>query len=131
MGTVLVIDDDRLLRESLIELVGDLGCTGIGAADGDKALSFFAHNSCDLIVSDVDMPDMSGFEFLARLQNLALCAAPGSTLAVMAQPPLIFISARADQQLEVAAQSAGAACLFPKPVPLSQFTQAVSALLRL
>ena len=119
MGTILVVDDDRLLRESLMELISDLGCLGIDAADGNKALQLFMQHSFDLVVSDVDMPDMSGFELLARLQDLGSLA------------PLILVSARADEQLSQAAQTAGATCLFPKPVPVQAFRQTVSTLLRL
>lgn len=119
MPTVLVVDDDRLLRESLGEVLSDLGCDGDDASDGDQALKLFAQRTYDLVVSDVDMPDMSGFELLSRLQLQAW------------QPPLIFLSARADRQLGNAAQSAGASFLFPKPVPLAAFTALVRELLHL
>lgn len=120
MSTIMVVDDDRLVRESLCELLDDLGCTSIPAGDGHQALSYLQGQWCDLIVSDVDMPDISGFEFLARLQRQC---------APRRHPPLIFLSARADDMLRNAAQAAGAAQLFAKPLPIQEFSSAVRALL--
>ncbi|TVR12424.1 MAG: response regulator [Planctomycetota bacterium] len=120
MSTILVIDDDRLVRESVCELLDELGCASIPVCDGHQALSHFQGQWCDLIVSDVDMPDISGFEFLARLQRQC---------APRQHPPLIFLSARADDMLRHAAQAAGAAQLFAKPLPVGDFSRTVRALL--
>ncbi|TVR40117.1 MAG: response regulator [Planctomycetota bacterium] len=123
MNTILVVDDDRLLRESLIELLDDLGCHSLDAANGDSALALFDLHACDLVISDVDMPDMSGFELLARLRLPQRQRAQTT--------PLIFLSARADDQLSRAAHAAGAVGLFPKPVPVAGFTSALRGLLNL
>lgn len=116
--TVLVVDDDRLVRDSLCEVVMDLGAEATGSRDGSAALAWAQTHVCDLVVSDVDMPGMSGFELLARLQDLR----PGP-------PPVVLMSARADELLSRQATSAGAVTLLPKPVPTAAFTALINRLL--
>lgn len=116
---VLVVDDDRLCRESLCEALAELGCD---VDDADRGLTAFARLQTgrrDLVVSDVDMPDISGFELLARLRQAHITC------------PAILVSARADAELQRAAQAAGAAGLLAKPVAMQPFTLLVSQVLRL
>jgi CheY-like chemotaxis protein len=120
MGTqVLVVDDDRLSRESLCEALAELGCQ---VDDADRGLAAFARLSTgrrDLVVSDVDMPDISGFELLARLRRASIAC------------PTILVSARADAELSRAAAEAGATALLAKPVAMGRFTLLVSQVLHL
>ena len=115
--SVLVVDDDKLIRESLCELLGDLGCRVTGADRGLRAIEFLRQSRRDLLVSDVDMPDISGFELLSRLRREELLC------------PTVLISARADEGMAEAARDAGAMGLFPKPVALPRFRHFISAML--
>ncbi|MBA3709533.1 MAG: response regulator [Planctomycetes bacterium] len=107
--TIVVADDDRLLRESLCDALSDLGCNARAAGNGSQAIEFLSGSPCDLLLSDVDMPDMSGFQLLSWVsQHHPL--------------PMILMSARADESLSRAARSAGAITLLSKPVEITSIT---------
>jgi len=118
-GTILLVDDDRYTRESLAELLDDHGWTVDPYAGGMAAWERIRHapESAALVVSDIDMPDISGFELLGRSREIHL------------QAPFILISARADDRLRDLARSHGASGLVAKPVAPAPFTTLVASLL--
>jgi len=65
---ILVVDDDALIRDMLCRVVGIMGHTAIGACNGKDALDVIS-GSIDLVISDCDMPVMSGPEMLAALKS--------------------------------------------------------------
>ena len=65
---VLVVDDDRGVREALVVLLEWEGYAVEAAPDGPTALRLVAVRPPDLVVSDVSMPRMDGFELLARIR---------------------------------------------------------------
>lgn len=108
--TVLVADDQALLRESLCDLITDLGLIARPAVNGQDAIGILAHGErCDLVLSDVDMPDLSGFALLGWIREHH-------------PVPAVLMSARADGQLDLAAHRAGALALWPKPVEAGTVT---------
>ena len=72
LPSILVVDDDHDIRQTLAEVLGDDGHSVTTATDGFDALQKLAHVSrpC-LILLDLMMPRMSGLEFLSRLQARA------------------------------------------------------------
>ena len=66
---VLVVDDNQQNRELLQAYLEDLDCRTVPAADGPEALKIIAKNPPDLILLDVMMPKMSGFEVCRRIKN--------------------------------------------------------------
>jgi len=115
--SILVVDDDRWTRESLGEILDDLGYRVAMAERGVPALELLRERSSDLVLSDVDMPDISGFELLSRMRQERIGA------------PMVLISARSDASLGRAARQAGAAGMLPKPVQVDSLTTLVSRLL--
>jgi adenylate cyclase len=67
---VLVIDDDPSVREVLCRTIGDLGWASVEASNGREGLDRFREQGADLVLLDVMMPEMDGFEFLARFRLL-------------------------------------------------------------
>src|ERR1700678_3692450 len=65
---VLVVDDDPRQRSILAEMVGDLGFTAVTAADGVEAIDLQAAPPADIILTDLIMPRMDGFELLRTLE---------------------------------------------------------------
>jgi FixJ family two-component response regulator len=98
-----VIDDDASFRLALVESLCSLGYRARGFASAEEFIAGNREGSCDCIITDIQMPGISGFD-LKRL-----LAARGSTV------PVIMITARAEQGLEVKAAASGAVCLFRKP----------------
>jgi CheY-like chemotaxis protein len=69
--TVLVVEDDADIRDSLVELLVDEGYRVIGASDGQQALDALAGRGIEpprLVVLDLMMPVMNGYEFLERVR---------------------------------------------------------------
>src|ERR1700736_2204736 len=66
---VLVVDDDALQREALAEMVASLGFEAVTASDGREALESHAEHAADLILTDLIMPKMDGFELLRSLEE--------------------------------------------------------------
>ncbi|MCD6358977.1 MAG: response regulator, partial [Dehalococcoidia bacterium] len=60
--TILVVEDDERIRDTLVSLLSQLGCDVDVAADGREGISMFRRGDYKLIVTDLGMPDVSGWE---------------------------------------------------------------------
>jgi len=69
MANILVIDDEKLIRAILREILEGAGHTVSEAADGKAALRRFAGNRTDVVISDIYMPEMDRIEFLIRVRE--------------------------------------------------------------
>jgi DNA-binding response OmpR family regulator len=72
LGTILVVEDDRMIAEVISELLGDEGYTVRLAHTGEAALAAMQAERPDLVILDYHLPDMSGMEVAqtARAQGL-------------------------------------------------------------
>lgn len=68
-STILIVDDDILLRQTLIKTLSDEGYTVLEAVDGRQALDVLEEKPVDLIITDVSMPGMNGYQLLAETQR--------------------------------------------------------------
>ncbi|MCK4907514.1 MAG: PAS domain S-box protein [Spirochaetes bacterium] len=68
-GTILVIDDEEVIRKALSEIFGKLGYTVISASNGDEGIEFEAKNDIDLVILDLAMPGLSGEETFDKLKK--------------------------------------------------------------
>jgi DNA-binding NtrC family response regulator len=66
---VLVVDDDERQREALGAMVGSLGFAAVTASNGRQALELHAEEPADIILTDLNMPGMDGFELLRNLEE--------------------------------------------------------------
>jgi len=113
---VLIADDDRLVRESLGDAFDGFGWDVRTAACGSEAIAVLERSRLDLLVSDIDMPDMTGFQLLSWVR------------AHSAQPPVVLMSARADASLGRTALAEGALTLLPKPVEVARLNTVISSI---
>ena len=67
MKTVLLIEDDELLKSGLQEVLETQGFRVVGAADGLEALTWISEIKVDLVITDLMMPGMNGAELIHRL----------------------------------------------------------------
>jgi signal transduction histidine kinase/CheY-like chemotaxis protein len=67
--TVLVVDDEPDARELLARVLNDCGAEVMAAGSAREALALFARRRPDLLVSDIGMPEMDGFELLRRVRE--------------------------------------------------------------
>ncbi len=69
MSTVMVVDDSVTLREMIADLLKGRGLNVIVASDGVEALEQIKTNRPDLVVLDIVMPRMNGYEVCRRLKS--------------------------------------------------------------
>ena len=69
MPTVMVVEDGDLVRETLTRLLRREGYATLAAHDGREALDVLSHEKPDVILLDVNMPDMNGIELLEALHE--------------------------------------------------------------
>lgn len=99
-GRVLIIDDDQMMRNSLVDLVTAAGWTAKALARATEAARWITQFQPDVILSDLRMPEMSGIDLLHSLDG---------------GPPVVLISAHGDIPMAVEAMSAGAYSFVEKP----------------
>lgn len=89
MKTILLVEDEELLREGIQEILELHGYLVIGAANGIEALTWLSETHIDLIVTDMVMPKMDGVDFVAKLRetntSLPVIVASGSSESVIAR----------------------------------------------
>ena len=102
---VLVVDDDEANRSLLLDELDYIGCRGIAVASGCEALAALDRYAIDVILLDILMPDMDGFEVLRNLRN-----DPARRLM-----PVVMISALSDLVNVVRCIEMGADDYLPKP----------------
>ena len=67
--TVLVAEDDKLIRTIFVEIVKGEGFDVVEADDGQSALDLVTSRKIDMIISDMKMPEMSGFDLLVAVKK--------------------------------------------------------------
>jgi two-component system response regulator MprA len=115
---VLVVDDDRAVRESLRRSLQFNGYTVELAADGQQAIDAVARQRPDAMVLDMMMPRVDGLEVCRRLRST------GDDL------PVLVLTARDAVSDRVAGLDAGADDYLPKPFALEELLARLRALLR-
>jgi CheY-like chemotaxis protein len=66
---VLIVDDSSVMRASLSKMVAPISSSVLLASNGEEGLATALGNGIDLILSDVDMPDLDGIEMCRRLRQ--------------------------------------------------------------
>jgi DNA-binding NtrC family response regulator len=108
--TVLVVDDEEFVRESLAELIRAHGHSVATARNGGEAVRWLESNHCDVILSDLRMPRSDGMSLLAQAQRRN------------AQIPIILITGAGTVQDAVQAMRQGAFDFVLSPVKCHAIT---------
>lgn len=74
MARILVIDDDRAVRQTIEAMLGTAGHSAAVAVDGDDGVEKFRQEPCDVVLCDVFMPKKSGIATLRVLRALSATA---------------------------------------------------------
>ena len=117
---ILIADDDPVVRELLTEMVEELGHQAVAVPDGIAALASIAAQPPDLVLSDVSMPGLNGFELCRRLK-----ADPARRLI-----PVILITGIGDE-FKLQGVEAGADDFFAKPFSLGDLRVRIRVGLRM
>src|SRR5205085_3972496 len=116
--TVLIADDVPANRRLLVDLMEALGFELVEADDGQALLASAQAHRPDLVITDLVMPVMDGFEAIERLRQL-----PG-----LADVPVIAVSANASGRDEAGSLAAGARAFLPKPIAIDRLLAKVGEL---
>jgi FixJ family two-component response regulator len=100
---IAIVEDDESLRSALTGLVRSLGYRAEPFGSAEDLLGWEARRSFACIVTDIQLPGLSGIEMKQRL-SAAGCTAPA-----------IMITARTETELEQRALASGALCVLRKP----------------
>ncbi|MBU7586555.1 MAG: CHASE2 domain-containing protein [Nostoc sp. TH1S01] len=116
---ILIVDDDRNHLSMLSSLLQKIGCRTLEATDGKQGLQLATEYQPDMIVLDLAMPNMDGFELMVQLQEN-----PQTRLI-----PIIVSSARVFEENQQRSLEAGATAFLPKPLQVDELLNALRSLL--
>lgn len=117
MNTLLFIEDDDAIRLALRLALEDEGYTVVEAVNGADGLHAFREHEIDLVLLDLRLPDLSGFDVCRALRADSIV-------------PIIIITAQTDTHDMVAGLEAGADDYVTKPVVPKELAARIRALLR-
>ncbi len=116
-NTILVVDDQSSVRQLLQEYLTSQGFRVITATDGHEALYTARHQQPDLVLLDIMMPKMNGYQFLRLFRQEC-------------PTPVIIITAREEETDAVAGLDLGADDYVTKPFRMRELTARIHAVLR-
>lgn len=108
MASILIIDDERAIRNVLKDILNNEGYTTAEANDGEAGLAQFAAGSFDLVLCDIKMPKIDGIEFLQKAKEMN------------PDVPVIMISGHGNIETAVDAVKKGAFDFISKPPDLNR-----------
>src|SRR5258708_7431292 len=116
-ASILVVDDEVMIRRVVGRGLTAAGCTVAFAQNGEEALAMLNQVRPDLVISDVTMPRMDGFELVKRIRSQA------GTRAL----PVILLTARGDTEDIVSGLGLGADDYRAKPLAMRELLARVRA----
>jgi PAS domain S-box-containing protein len=120
MATILAVDDNPTARDLLVTVLGYAGHRLCEAADGAEALALAQAERPDLIVADLLMPTMDGFEFVRQLRENS----------AFARTPVVFYTATyLESEARTLADQCGVSHIITKPAEPEQILQVVNSVL--
>jgi CheY-like chemotaxis protein len=119
--TVLVVEDSAVQRQSLVMTLSKAGYQVLQAKDGREAIALLLADDLkvDLIVSDIEMPRMNGFELLEHCRSLER----------LSKIPVVMLTTRGGQKHRQLAFSLGAKAYLTKPYSEQEFLASIAQLL--
>ncbi|NEQ51037.1 MAG: response regulator [Leptolyngbya sp. SIO3F4] len=120
MTTVLIVDDSSTLREMISGLLIKAGMTVLEAEDGEKAKDMITSRPPDLVVLDIVMPNMNGYELCRWVKS------NGATKDV----PVVICSSKNEEFDRYWGMKQGADAYIAKPFRPAEMVETVKHLLR-
>jgi chemotaxis protein histidine kinase CheA len=115
-GRALVVDDSRAIREAMTSMLGREGWIVDVAEDGARALQMTKQLRYDLVVTDLEMPELSGFDLIARLRADDR----------FKTTPIVIITSRANPEHRRRARDLGVRALVAKPITRRKLLEALA-----
>jgi len=103
---ILVVDDDDLVLIAIQELLTPLGFSVTALANGQEALEKVSRDRFDLMILDVSMPEITGFEVCQKVRQMESYA----------ETPVLMLTARSGEEDRQRGMEVGANLYLPKPI---------------
>ena len=113
---ILIVEDDRMIREGVVEFLREFKYEMVEAGDGIEALKKFNHE-INLVILDIKLPSMSGLEVLRKIREKS-------------RVPVLMMTAFSDEESQIMAFSNLADGFMEKPFSLPVLKARVEALLK-
>ncbi|GIN90039.1 DNA-binding response regulator [Siminovitchia terrae] len=117
MRKILIVDDEERMRNLISLYLSPAGYECVPKASGAEAVSYLSKKSCALIILDVMMPDMDGWETCKRIREIS-------------DVPIIMLTARTDKSDIVKGLGAGADDYITKPFDSGELLARIEAIFR-
>jgi DNA-binding response OmpR family regulator len=117
-GKILVVEDDKNIRTGLIDALESEGYEPAGAANGKQALAIFGQQKFDLVLLDIMMPEISGYDVCRELRKR------GTMI------PILMLTAKSEEIDKVVGLELGADDYITKPFGVRELLARVAAALR-
>lgn len=121
MPSILFIEDETHLREDIAEELRDSGFTAYEARDGVEGLQMILRHKPDMVVSDISMPRLNGYELVRALRN---------DYPEFSEMPVIFLTAYNDRKDQLEGLKIGADDYLTKPVNYELLQAKIASYLR-
>lgn len=118
--TVLIVDDSRTIRQQVGITLAKEGFVVLEAEDGEEALAMVKTNPVNLVISDINMPKMGGFELVDAIRKLDCCKFV----------PILMLTTEIGVDKLERGKQAGASGWLVKPFNPEQLVNAVKKLAR-
>ena len=116
---ILVVDDSETVRQVLQLTLANAGFDVVEAEDGLEALDKLAHNSVDMMITDLNMPNMDGLDLIKKVRE------DGTHRFT----PIVMLTTESSEEKKLAGREAGASGWIVKPFKPEQLLKVVKLVL--
>ena len=120
MSKILVVDDSMVIRKMINKALSEAGHEIVQAENGKEGLELFQSDTFDLIITDINMPIMNGFEFSEKVR---------SGEAPSCEIPIIVISTEFSDEVKARGRNMGINAWMVKPAENEKLIKAVAFLI--
>ncbi|EFH92701.1 response regulator transcription factor [Finegoldia magna] len=114
---LLVVEDDKMIREGICEFLSEFGYKTYQAEDGKQAISIFENNEINLAILDIQLPYINGLEVLKKIRETS-------------DIPAIMLTAFSDEEYKINAFTSLADGYIEKPFSLPVFKVRIESLIK-
>ncbi len=113
-ANILIIDDEDFVRGAIQEILEDVGHHVVAASSGEEGIEKFRQENFDLVITDLGMPGLAGWEVVARIK------------AIKSNVPVVLLTGWANQADVKLAKESGVDLILAKPITSKDLTTMVS-----
>ena len=118
-STIFIVEDSRTMRNLVRTALEDDGYEVRESADGRAALAALRSLSPDLVIADINMPEMDGITLVREIRKLP----------ALSRTPVLILTTESDDALKASARAAGATGWIGKPFEPDQLRQVIARVL--